>query len=84
MTVALREVADPLRASPVEVEVVSISKAAPSLMGCLAWPFIGKLQDKFFVEQLRAFKRAAHGQYLNQEASQHERFCTVKPMVAHF
>lgn len=61
VTVALRSTTDPLHPSPVEVEVVSISRAAPSLMGRLAWPLIGRMQDRFFVEQLRSLQRAANG-----------------------
>lgn len=59
VTVALRDSIDPARPSPVEVEIVSISTAAPCLMGRLAWPLIGRMQHRFFVEQLRSFQRWA-------------------------
>lgn len=61
VTVALRETDDPLTPAPVDVEIVSFSKAAPSLIGILAWPFVGRMQDKFFVEQLRALHRVGTG-----------------------
>jgi len=61
VTIALRESKDPFRPPPVEVEIVSISRAAPSFMGRLAWPLIGRMQEKFFVEQLRALHNSAAG-----------------------
>jgi uncharacterized protein (UPF0548 family) len=54
VTVALRDTFDTHELAPVEVEIVSISRPAPTLMGRLAWPLIGRLQDKFFVDELRA------------------------------
>lgn len=59
VTVSLRTSQDAFRPPPVEVEIVSISRAAPSLMGRLAWPLIGRMQDKFFVEHLRTLHRTA-------------------------
>ena len=59
VTVALREAEDPLHPAPVDIEIVSISQAAPSIMGRLAWPLIGRMQDKFFMEHLRALQRTA-------------------------
>lgn len=61
VTVAIRETKDHFRPPPVEVEILSISRPAPSLMGRLAWPLIGRMQEKFFVEQLRALHQSAAG-----------------------
>jgi hypothetical protein len=50
---------DDSSSSSVEVEIVSISQPAPSFMGRLSWPLIGKLQHNFFVQQLVAFHQAS-------------------------
>ena len=36
----------------VEVEILSISRAGPSLFGKALWPFITKMQSDFFRRQL--------------------------------
>lgn len=45
--------------APVDVEILSISKPASSLMGKLTWPLVGRMQNTFFVQQLKALERAA-------------------------
>jgi len=47
VTVALRD-----GSQDVEVEILSISRAGPSLFGKTLWPFIGTMQSKFFQQQL--------------------------------
>lgn len=47
VTVALRD-----GSQDVEVEILSISRAAPGLFGKSLWPFIGKMQNNFFQHQL--------------------------------
>jgi uncharacterized protein (UPF0548 family) len=47
VTVALRD-----GSQDVEVEILSISRAAPGLFGKILWPFIGKMQSNFFQQQL--------------------------------
>jgi uncharacterized protein (UPF0548 family) len=37
----------------VELEIVSYSKPARSIMGYLVWPFIGRMQRSFFDQQIR-------------------------------
>lgn len=48
------------RDQPVDVEILSYSRAAPSIMGRLVWPFIGKMQDSFFQSELNALERSAN------------------------
>ncbi len=43
----------------VDVEIVSYSKPAPSILGRLVWPFIGAKQDEFFRCEMDALARAA-------------------------
>ncbi len=43
----------------VDVEIVSFSKAAPSILGKLIWPFIAKKQDEFFQSEMNALERVA-------------------------
>jgi uncharacterized protein (UPF0548 family) len=52
VTVALRDGNE-----DVEVEIVSVSRAAPSLCGRLVWPFIGKMQSTFFESQMEHLRR---------------------------
>jgi uncharacterized protein (UPF0548 family) len=47
VTVALRD-----GSQDVEVEILSISRAGPSLFGKMLWPFLGTMQNKFFQRQL--------------------------------
>jgi hypothetical protein len=47
VTVALRD-----GTQAVDVEIVSISKAGPSLKAKGIWPFIGKMQSTFFEQQM--------------------------------
>ena len=47
VTVALRD-----GSQDVEVEIMSISRAGPGLLGKTLWPFIGKMQSSFFQQQL--------------------------------
>jgi len=48
VTVALRD-----GSQDVEVEILSISRAGPSLFGKTLWPFISKMQSSFFRQQLQ-------------------------------
>ena len=41
----------------VDVEICSYSKAAPSLLGKLVWPFIGRKQDNFFKCEMEALQK---------------------------
>lgn len=43
----------------VDVEIISYSKAAPSLFGKVVWPFISKKQDEFFQCELDSLERVA-------------------------
>jgi uncharacterized protein (UPF0548 family) len=43
----------------VEVEILSFSKPARSMMGYLVWPFIGKMQLAFFDQQMQGLKLIA-------------------------
>ena len=52
VTVALRDGNE-----DVEVEIVSVSRAAPSLGGRSIWPFIGKMQATFFELQMEHLRR---------------------------
>ena len=47
VTVALRD-----GSQDVEVEILSISRPGPGIVGKTLWPFIGKMQSKFFQQQL--------------------------------
>lgn len=47
VTVALRDGSD-----DVDVEILSISRAGPSLWGKTMWPFVGSMQTKFFEQHL--------------------------------
>jgi uncharacterized protein (UPF0548 family) len=47
VTVALRD-----GSQDVEVEILSISRAGPSLFGKMLWPFLGTMQNNFFQRQL--------------------------------
>lgn len=53
VTVALRETGH------VDVEILSFSKPAPSVMGRLSWPWIGRMQRSFFEDEMDALARAA-------------------------
>ncbi|VEU44836.1 unnamed protein product [Pseudo-nitzschia multistriata] len=48
VTVALRD-----GSQDVEVEILSISRAGSGIAGKTLWPFIGKMQSKFFQQQLQ-------------------------------
>ena len=52
VTVALRDGNE-----DVEVEIVSVSRAAPSIGGRTIWPFIGKMQAAFFEVQMEHLSR---------------------------
>ena len=54
VTVALRD-----GSQAVDVEIVSVSKAGPSLPSKLLWPFIGTMQNRFFQRQLDSLEKAA-------------------------
>ena len=54
VTVAMRD-----GSQDVEVEILSVSRAGPSLWGKALWPFIGKKQSNFFEQQLLHLERAA-------------------------
>ena len=43
-------------ANAVDIEIVSFSKPAPSLLGKLVWPFVTKKQDDFFKSELDALE----------------------------
>ena len=43
----------------VDVEIISFSKAAPSLFGKIVWPFVAKKQDEFFKSEMDALERVA-------------------------
>jgi uncharacterized protein (UPF0548 family) len=47
VTVALRD-----GSNEVDVEILSISRAGPSLWGKTLWPFVGNMQTKFFEQHL--------------------------------
>ena len=48
------------RDRPVDIEILSFSRAAPSMMGKLVWPFIGKMQETFFQSELDALEQIAN------------------------
>ncbi len=41
----------------VDVEILSYSRPAPTLVGKLIWPFIGRRQRDFFERQLEALEQ---------------------------
>jgi len=43
----------------VDIEIISYSKAAPSLFGQIVWPFISKKQDDFFQCELDSLEKVA-------------------------
>jgi len=43
----------------VDVEILSCSRPAPTLLGKLVWPFISKKQDEFFRRELEALEKVA-------------------------
>ncbi|KAL7556207.1 hypothetical protein ACA910_017366 [Epithemia clementina (nom. ined.)] len=45
-------------AAAVDVEILSLSKASDTVWVKLVWPFIGRLQNSFFVQQLQALERS--------------------------
>lgn len=45
----------------VDVEIVSVSRAAPGRLGRLIWPFVGSLQERFFKAQLEYLEKIAEG-----------------------
>ena len=45
----------------VDVEILSYSRPAPTLLGKLVWPFIGSKQDEFFRRELEALENVAIG-----------------------
>jgi uncharacterized protein (UPF0548 family) len=45
----------------VDVEILSYSRPAPSLVGKLVWPFIGPFQTKFFESQMEQLEQVAKG-----------------------
>jgi uncharacterized protein (UPF0548 family) len=55
VTVALRDMNE-----NVDVEIISISKSGESLRAKTIWPFIGKMQNKFFQEQMKEFQNVAN------------------------
>jgi hypothetical protein len=56
VTVALRD-----GSQDVDVEILSISRAGPSLWGRTVWPFVGKEQSTFFQEHLQHLAETAAG-----------------------
>lgn len=54
VTVALRD-----RNQAVDVEIISISKAGESIKAKGLWPFIGKMQNKFFESQMKSLEKVA-------------------------
>lgn len=66
VTVALRDddCNQPERGAPVDVEILSLSRPAPSLVGKIAWPLIGRMQNTFFVQQLNALEKVATSPHL--------------------
>jgi uncharacterized protein (UPF0548 family) len=53
VTVAFRD-----GSQDVDVEILSISRAGPGLVGKALWPFIGKMQSKFFKQHLDHLSRS--------------------------
>ena len=43
----------------VDLEVLSYSRPAPSLVGKIVWPFIGRMQNQFFESQMKAIRLVA-------------------------
>jgi hypothetical protein len=54
----------------VDVEILSISKAANTVMGRVAWALSSRLQHRFFVAQLDALERQAQQQHHHQQQQQ--------------
>jgi len=44
----------------VDLELLSYSRPAASLIGRLVWPFVGPFQTKFFVDQMDSLEQVAH------------------------
>jgi uncharacterized protein (UPF0548 family) len=60
VTVALRDGSE-----EVDVEILSISRAGPSLWGKAIWPFVGDMQTKFFEQHLDHLARTAGATVMN-------------------
>lgn len=43
----------------VDVEIVSFSRSAPSINGRIVWPFIGRIQKRFFLKEMEHLSRVA-------------------------
>ena len=43
----------------VDIEIVSFSRAGPGVIGKIAWPFIGRMQKQFFLEEIDHLARAS-------------------------
>ena len=43
----------------VDVEIVSFSRSSPSIGGKIVWPLIGRIQKRFFLEQMNYFHEVA-------------------------
>lgn len=43
----------------VDVEILSVSKPGRSIMGYIVWPLIGRMQKRFFLEQINHFQAIA-------------------------
>lgn len=43
----------------VDIEILSVSRAGPSLWGKAVWPFVGKMQSNFFQEHLKHLEDVA-------------------------
>jgi len=59
-TAILRHDSDNLRygkAQPVHVEILSCSRSAPSFVGKVVWPLVGRMQSKFFEAEIEHFVR---------------------------
>ena len=44
----------------VHIEIVSFSRPAPSINGRIVWPFIGRMQKQFFLEEIKHLSRIAN------------------------
>jgi uncharacterized protein (UPF0548 family) len=74
VTVALRDGNE-----DVEVEIVSVSRAAPTLVGRVLWPFIGNMQSTFFelqMEHLRKIGGNNSEPHLSTQYPSHRRGCS--------
>mmetsp|Transcript_11644 Transcript_11644/g.33070 ORF Transcript_11644/g.33070 Transcript_11644/m.33070 type:complete len:203 (-) Transcript_11644:432-1040(-) len=57
VTVALRHSASANeRHCPVHVEILSYSRSAPSIVGRIVWPLIGRTQNEFFTAEMDHFQ----------------------------